>query len=335
MRRVFFFTLAFFLLAPSLTAQQNSAAKQGPLVLTHVAVIDGVEYFKRATTKDPKYALAYDGLSDCYILLPGYGFSPPTEAFPRAKEAALKSLEIDDTLAEAHTSLARIKAEYDWDWSGAEREFQRAMELNPRYATAHQWYGDVLATMGRPEEAVAHYERALELDPLSLAINMILGQALYHARQSDRAIEQLRKTLELDSNFGTAQEYLGLAYLQKSMYKESIAELEKGLLISPDSPDALWKLGYANAVTGRRAEAHRVLDRLNELSKHKYVPAEAAAIIYVGLGEKDKAFEWLEKGYVARSIGLGGVDLKLNPAWDPLRLDLRFADLLRRMNLQP
>jgi TolB-like protein/DNA-binding winged helix-turn-helix (wHTH) protein len=174
----------------------------------------GVEYFKRATTKDPKYALAYDGLSDCYILLPGYGFSPPTEAFPRAKEAALKSLEIDDTLAEAHTSLARIKAEYDWDWSGAEREFQRAMELNPRYATAHQWYGDVLATMGRPEEAVAHYERALELDPLSLAINMILGQALYHARQSDSD--------QLHSAFGSDLCLLHLHSLTRASRRESV-----------------------------------------------------------------------------------------------------------------
>jgi TolB-like protein/DNA-binding winged helix-turn-helix (wHTH) protein/Flp pilus assembly protein TadD len=294
-----------------------------------------VEYFQKAIAKDPKYALAYSGLSDCYILLPVYGFSSPKEALPKAKEAALKSLEIDDTLAEARTSLASIKAAYDWDWPGAERDFQRAIDLSPRYATARQWYGDALATMGRQEEVIANYKQALELEPLSLVINMSLGQAYYHAREYDRAIEQLQKTLELDPNFATAREYLGLAFLQKSRYKESISEFKKSLLISPDSPDAIWKLGYAYGVTGRKAEALQVLDRLNQLSKRRYVPAEAIACIYVGLGERGMAFEWLEKGYEARSIGLGGIDLKVNPVFDSLRSDPRFADILRRINLQP
>ncbi len=299
------------------------------------ALNKGVEYFQHAITKDPKYALAYDGLSDCYILLAVYGFSPPREAFPRATEAALKSLEIDNTLAEAHTSLARIKGEYDWDWSGAEREFQRAMEFNPSYATAHHWYGNVLATMGQHEESVANYRRALKLDPLSLAINMDLGQAFYFARQYDQAIDQLKKTVELDANFLAPRVHLGLAYLQKSMYKEGIAEFEKGLLLSPGNPNVLGQLGYAYAVTGRRGEAQRVRDKLNQLSKQEYVPKKAAAALYLGLGEKDKAFEWLEKGYEERSIGLGGVDLKVSPIWDSLRSDPRFANLLRRMNLQP
>ena len=299
------------------------------------ALNKGVEYFQQAIAKDPKYALAYDGLADCYILLAVYGFSPPREAFPRAKEAALKSLEIDDTLAEAHTSLARIKAEYDWDWSGGEKEFQRAKELDPSYATADLWYGDVLATMGRHEESVTNYERALELDPLSLASNMVLGQAFYFARHYDQAIEQLQKTLELDPNFVAPRVYLGLAYLQKSMCKEGVAEFEKGLLISPGNPNVLGQLGYAYAVSGRRAEAQRVLDKLNQLSKRKYVREKAGAALCVGLGDNGKAFEWLEKGYEERSIGLGGVDIKVDPIFDPLRSDPRFANLLRRMNLQP
>jgi serine/threonine protein kinase/tetratricopeptide (TPR) repeat protein len=295
----------------------------------------GIEYFQQAIAKDPRYALAYDGLADSYISLAVFGFSSPKEAYPRAKEAALKSLEIDGTLAEAHTSLARIKAEYDWDWSGAEREFQRAIELNPSYAATYQSYGSVLSTMGRPEEAIANYKRALELDPLSPAINGALGVALYFTRQYDQAIEQLRKTLELDPNLFFARAYLAYAYLQKSMNKEAIAELEKHMVISHGFVWAVAEFGYAYAVLGRKPEAQRMLDRLNQLSKQEFVPADAMAKIYIGFGDKGKAFEWLEKGYERHSLGLGGVDLKVDPVWDPLRSDPRFADLLRRTNLQP
>jgi TolB-like protein/DNA-binding winged helix-turn-helix (wHTH) protein/Flp pilus assembly protein TadD len=295
----------------------------------------GAEYFQQAIAKDPRYAQAYDGLADCYILLSAFGYSSPKEALPKAKEAVLKSLDIDGTLAEAHTSLARIKGEYDWDWSGAEREFQRAIELNPGYATAYQWYGSVLSTMGRPEEAIANYKRALELDPLSPIINGVLGQALYYTRQYDQAIEQLKKTLELDPDLGLARAYLALAYRQKSMNEEAIAEFEKLLVILHGHAWALADLGYAYATAGRGPEAQRMLDQLNQLSRQEFVPADAMAHVYVGLGEKDKAFEWLQKGYERHSIGLGGVGLKVDPLWDPLRSDPRFADLLRRMNLQP
>ena len=295
----------------------------------------GVEYFQQAISKDPRYAQAYDGLADCNILLAVFGFSSPNEAYPKAKEAALKSLEIDDTLAEAHTSLARIKAEYDWDWSGAETEFQRALQLNPSYATAYLWHGSVLATMGRPEEAIANYSRALELDPLSPIINAYLGQAYYHTRQYDRAIEQLQKTLELDPNLGMARNYLVAAYLQKSMVKEAMAEVEKLLAISNGHVWAQATLATVYSVAGKRPEAQKVLDKLNQHSTQEFVPADAMAGIYAALGEKGKAFEWLEKGYESHSLGLGGVDLKVDPAWDPLRSDPRFADLLHRMNLQP
>jgi tetratricopeptide (TPR) repeat protein len=272
-------------------------------------------------------------LADCYAVLPIYASVPPKEAYPRAKEAALKALQLDETLAEAHTSLADV-AQYDWDWSRAERESQRAMELNPSYATAHHFDAIALLTTGRSEEAIAEEKRALELDPLSLIINRTLGQGFYLARQYDQAIEQLRKTLELDPNFILAHSFLGLAYVQKSMYKEGIAEIEKELVISPGNPYALSSLGYAYAVAGRRAEAQKVLDQLNELSKQRYVPALVMVRIYAGLGEKDKAFEWLKKSYEERSIALTA-DIRLDPVYDPLRSDPRWVDLLRRMNLQP
>ena len=294
----------------------------------------GIEYFQQAVAKDPTYALAYSGLADCYSLLPVYGFVPPKEDFPKAKEAALKALQLDDTLAEAHVSLAYIKTFYDWDWSGAEREFQRAIALNPSYATAHQWYGTALRTIGRLEEAIAEQKRALELDPLSLVINRDLGFTFYVSRQYDQVIEQERKTLELEPNFVGAHRTLGLAYLQKSMYKEGIAEIEKELVLYPGNTRVLAGLGYAYAVAGKRAEAQKVLDKLNQLSKQSYVPADAMALVYAGLGDKDKAFEWLEKSYEERST-VSYYPLKADPIYDPLRSDPRFADLLRRMNLQP
>jgi len=294
----------------------------------------GIEYFRQAIEKDPTYAVAYAGLADCYSSLAEYNIVLPKEAFPRANEAALKALEIDDTLAEAHTSLAKIKTVYDWDRSGADREFRRAIELNPSYATAHQWYGEALGQMGRLNEAVAQYKRALELDPLSLVINRNMGFIFIVEREYDQAIEQERKTLEIEPNFGGARYLLGQAYILKSLYKEAIAEAEKDVLISPRSVDALSWLGYTYAVAGGRAEALKVIDKLTQLSKQMHVPPSYMAAIHVGLVEKDKAFEWLEKGYEERSIG-SGFGINPDPIWDPLRSDPRFADLLRRMNLQP
>ena len=301
---------------------------------TEDGVNKGIDYFQQAIAKDPTYALAYDGLADGYNILGNYGYVPPNEAFPKAKEAALKALQLDDTLAEAHTSLAFAKTDYDWDWAGAEREFQRAIELNPNYAYAHTLHSYHLQKMGRFDEAIVEGKRGVELDPLSLIANRILGQAFYHARKYDQAIEQLRKTLELDSNFTSAHGLLGMAYVQKSMYKESLAEFEKELAISHGNTQALSELGHAYAVAGRKAEAQKVLGQLNEISKQKFVPATYRAIIYAGLEDKDKAFEWLEKGYDERSIGEGGMII-VDPGFDPLRSDPRYKDLLRRMNLQP
>ena len=291
----------------------------------------GIKYFQQAIAKDPAYALAYAGLADATLARLAIG--PPKENYARAREATLKALEVDDTLGEAHAELAEIKATYDWDLAGAEREFHRALELNPNYAGTHWAYGVALLHEGRFVDAINEEKRAVELDPLSLPNNRALGAAFYFARQYDQAIEQGRKTLELDPNFTQAHTDLGLDYIQKSMFEESIAETEKALAISPGNSGTLLDLGYAYAVAGRRAEAQKVLDQLNELSKQKYVSPRLMARMYVGLGEKDKAFAYLERSYEDRSMAFGYGTINVDPTFDPLRSDPRFADLLRRMNL--
>jgi tetratricopeptide (TPR) repeat protein len=243
-------------------------------------------------------------------------------------------VELDDTLPEAHGSLALVKSSYDWDWSGADKEIRRAIELNPSYTDAHRLHAEILWQTGRLDEAIAEMKRSLELDPLSINGNATLGAAFFLARQYDRAIEQEAKTLELDPNFGPAYYFRGLAYSKKSMCREGMAEFDKLIAIAPVNPGALTGLGYGYAVTGRRADARKVLDKLNELSKHEYVSPVWRAKIYAGLEEKDRAFEWLEKAYEDRSIVTVGY-IKPNPMFDPLRSDPRYADLLRRTNLQP
>jgi len=293
-----------------------------------------IQYFQQATAKDPNYALAYDGLADCYIGLAGIGAVSSKEAYPKAREAAQKALVIDDALGEAHASLAEIKTNYDWDRLAGEREFQRAIELNPSYPIAHLWYANALWRVGRFDQAIAEDRRALELDPLSAVANWMLGQTFYFARRYDEAREQLRKTLEMEPAFLGAQLFLGLTYIQESKYEEGIAELEKARADYPGNGSAILSyLAYGYAVSGRRADAQKVLDELTKLSKQKYVEAESRATIYAGLGEKDKTFEWLNKGYEDREFFMSFV--RVDPIFDPLRSDPRFADLLRRMNLQP
>jgi TolB-like protein/DNA-binding winged helix-turn-helix (wHTH) protein/Tfp pilus assembly protein PilF len=294
----------------------------------------GIEYFQQAIAKDPTYALAYSGLADCYSSLAESGLVPFREVYLRAKDAALKAVELDDTLAEAHGSLALVRSSYDWDWAGADREIRRAIELNPSYADAHRLHAEVLWQTGRMDEAIAEMKLTLELDPLSINNNDTLGIAFFLARQYDRAIEQGAKTLELDPNFVEAHYFRGIAYLKKSMYREGMVEFEKGVAISPANPLTLTGLGYGYAVTGRRAEAQKVLDKLAELSKSEYISPVWRAKIYAGLQEKDIAFEWLEKAYDDRSIVSVGF-IKPNPMFDPLRSDPRYADLLRRTNLGP
>jgi len=293
---------------------------------------NGIEYFQQSIDEDPSYAQAYAGLADSYNMLGQYEIVPPSEAFPRAEAAALRALDLDETLAEAHTSLGWARMS-QWRWQEAEREFQRAIELNPGYATAHHWYARYLWwSLGRPDEALAEFKRAQELDPLSLMINAGLGEALRMARRYDEAIEQTRKTLELEPNFVRAHQFLGLALTHKSLYEEAIAEYEKAVSLSGGSAFPLSWLGYVYGVAGRKGEAERVLDQLQERSKQSYVSASSIALIYMGLGRKDEAFDWLERSYQAQEPLL---QLKVNPMYDPLRDDPRFTDLLRRMNLEP
>jgi serine/threonine-protein kinase len=297
---------------------------------TEEEVRKGIEYFQQAIEKDPNYALAYAGLADSYNILGDYSYVPPEEAYPRAKVAAAKALETDDTLAEAHTSLAKAAHLYDWNWLAAERGFQRALALNPSYAPAHHWYAEYLAAMGRVDEAIAEKKRARELDPLSLIINSSEGWVLYFARRYDQAIEQLQKALEMDPNFAVAHLWLGWAYEQKGMYEEAIREFQKAVTLFKGSTYPIASLGHAYAVSGKRGEALKLLNELKELSKRRYVSAYDLALVYAGLGEKDQAFKWLEKAYEER---YGWITmLKLEPRFDPLRADPRFQSLLRRMN---
>ena len=289
-----------------------------------------IAFFEQAIKKDPVYALAYCGLADCHSLLAEYGFRTPKEGFSRATQAALKALEIDPSLGEAHVSLGFIKADYDWDWAGAETEFQRAIALNPSYATAHLWHGFALWKMGRLEESVAEHRRALELDPLSVAVNRNMGLTYYLTQEYDLAIDYLRKTIEMDPNFLLTHQYLGLAYIAKRKPDEGIAECEKECALFPDSAFALTVRGVAHAACGRKAEAFEDLNLLVGLSKRKYVSGRLTAALLASLGKTDEAFNALYMAYDDRSLGFGP-GLKLDPFYDSLHSDARFRELVQRM----
>ena len=289
----------------------------------------GIEYFQQAIDVDSDYAPAYAGLADCYNMLVVYGISKPQEAFPRAKEAALKALKIDDTLAEAHTSLAFVKHRWDWERADAEREFRLAIRYKPGYAPAHQWFSSYLVAVERFDEAIAEAKRAQELDPLSFISNLHLGWILYLAGRYDETIDHCKKLLGVDPNFFPAYRYLGLAYEQKGMYPEAISEFEKGVKLSGSSL-MVALLGHAYAASGNKLEARRVLAEL-EREKQKYVSPYTVAAIYAGLGERDHAFRWLEKAYSERDIWL--MNLKVDPVFKSLRSDRRLAGLLQRLGL--
>jgi TolB-like protein/Tfp pilus assembly protein PilF len=291
-----------------------------------------VEYFKQAIAADPNYAPAYAGVADSYALLGfhGYGVMAPTEAMPKAKAAAEKALQIDEALGEAHASLAYVTDGYDWNEPGAEREYKRAIELSPNYATAHQWYGVHLAVTGRHQEAIAEIKQAQQLDPLSLTINMNVAWIFYFARQYDQAVVQCEKTLELDPNFAGTHWMLGQAYRQKGMYEKAIAEFQKAASLSKGDAVFIAVLGHAYAVAGKRGEAQKAINELKELSKRRYFPAYFIALIYVGLEDRDQAFEWLEKAFAERSEL---TFLKAEPMFDPIRSDARFQNLVRRVGL--
>jgi tetratricopeptide (TPR) repeat protein len=294
---------------------------------TPEAIGKAVEYFDQAIEKDPGFALAYVGLADSYVVPANR--KPPREVMPKAKAAAMRALEIDDTLAEAHTSLGRVLQVYDWNWSEAEKEYKRAIELNPRYPVAHQWYGGYLERTGHINEAISERKLALELDPLSTTTSFELGQSYFFAREYDSALEQFQKTLELDPKFGAVYQFLPAVYLQKGMYSVAIAKVSE----APESVDTVSSgvRGHTYAAAGRTREARMMLDQLKELQGQKYISAVSIALIYTGLGEKDEALEWLEKGYDERSFQMQF--LKLDPRWDSLRDEPRFTELVKRIGL--
>jgi len=291
-----------------------------------------IDYFQQAINKDPNYALAYAGLADSYLAFGSYSLTPGTESFPKAEEAATKALELDSTLAEAHTSMGLIKLYYHWNRTDAETEFKRAIELNPNYAGAHYGYAYCLITMNRADESIAEIKRAIELDPLSLAIASDAGEIYYFARQPDAAITQLRKAIEMDSSFPRAHFLLGRALEQKRDFATAIAEFNTARTLSQDSAEAVAALGQGYAASGKRDEAQKILGELQDRAKQGYISPHFMAIIYAELGENDRAFEWLNKAIEKRFPPL--IYLEVNPVWDNLRADPRYEEVLRRIGLK-
>ena len=289
-----------------------------------------IDYFQQAIQKDSRYALAFAGQADAYALLADFNVLPAREVLPKVKSAAAEALQLDDTLAEAHTSLGWAQF-HDLDWTGAEKEFKRAIELNASYPTAHSWYGEYLMAQGRFDRALEEMTRAYQLDTLSPVLNLALGYRFYYAHEYAQAIEQCQKVLAMDATFAPAHVYLGRAYEQKPAFPEAIAELRKALDISEGDTNELAALGQAYAVSHQEGEARKILDQLKERSQQTYVQPMWIAVIHLGLGEKDQAFDWMQKAYEDRSAWL--VYLKVDPLFDPVRGDARFADLLRRGGL--
>lgn len=293
----------------------------------------GISYFRQAIEIDPVYTLAYVGLANAYFTLPLTSDMPPGEFFPKAKAAANKAIEIDDTLAEAHAVLGWILFWYEWDWNAAEKQDQRALELNPNSADAREPYAHLLSNTGRHAEALAEIKRARELDPLNLRINSLEGQFLLHAGRTDEAIAQLQKTFELNPNFWMARLFASSAFIEKEMYREAIAEARKAKEFSGASFHPMAFLGYALAKSGKPTEARAVLDGLLKLSTARYIPSYYIALIYNGLDERDETLAWLERGFEQRDPKM--TFLKVEPKWNNLRDDPRYTNLLRRIDLQP
>jgi TolB-like protein/DNA-binding winged helix-turn-helix (wHTH) protein/Flp pilus assembly protein TadD len=286
-------------------------------------------YFNQAVEEDPKYAQAYSGIADTYALLGDwqYAVMTPAQAYPKAKAAALKAVELDQALGEAHNSLAFVLDGFDWDLDGGGKEFRRAIELNPGYATAHHWYAWHLALLGRYDEAVVEMKKAESLDPLSLIINADLAELLVIAHSYDESMKQSRKTIEMDPNFAMAHNQLGQAYLQKHMYDQAVPELQKAVQLSAGSPGCTSNLARAYALSGQRGAAVKLLGDLKTSSTPGYSHASEIAAIYISLGDTNEAMNWLEKGYAERF----NPGVLIRPGFDPLRTDPRFQDLMRRV----
>jgi tetratricopeptide (TPR) repeat protein len=298
---------------------------------TTESLIQAADFFKQAIEKDPNYALAHSGLAETYGLFTAYSVALSKDSMPQAKAAAQRALELDDSLAAPHATLGMYLIQYEWDRVGGEREYRRAIEIDPNYATAHQWFAtDVLSSTKRFDEALTELRRAEELDPLSPIIGTNLGDTLVNARRYDEAIAQYKRVLSLDPNFAYAHQSLGWVYGFKGMYPEAIAETRKSFELNHD-PQAQGYLGLWLAKSGGRGEAMKLLDQLKQESTQRYVPGIAFALIYIGLNGKEEALNWLEKEISDRSPGT--VNYGISPEFDDLRSDPRFKEMLKRLNL--
>jgi serine/threonine protein kinase/Tfp pilus assembly protein PilF len=290
-----------------------------------------VEFFDQAIAKDPNYALAYSGLAESYVLFPSYSVALPMESMPKAKAVALRAIELDDSLAETHTALGQYYSDFEWNYPAAEKEFRRAIELNPNYAPAHQQFGiEGLTALGRFDEAVAEGKRAEELDPVSPIIGADLGNILFYARRFDESIKQLNRTIELDPNWYLAHALLCQAYDLKGQFGQAVSECQKARELN-DDPLVLSYLAHAYGRSGRREEATKVVGQMHELAKQRYVPAYGFGLAYAALGDKDQAFQWLERSLQDRAWDI--TFLKVDPSMDSLRSDPRFSDLVKRVGL--
>jgi len=290
-----------------------------------------IEYFEQATVEDPNYALAYAGLADAYVLLDSYGVESSQQAYPQARAAALKALQLDDSLAESHASLGMVSFFYEWNWTEAEHEFQRAIELDPNYAMVRSWYALDLLAMGRSDEALNQAQRALELDPLSLIVNTEVGWIYYSKREYPQAIDTFQKVIDLDRQFARAHTRLGMVYAAERNFGDAIREFKTAQELS--GPDAYVDglLGYAEALSGNPSATRKLLDELTKRSRLEYVPSFSIALICEGLGERDSALTWLAKSFQDRSTYM--VYVKTDPLLDAVRSDPQFAKLIARMGL--
>jgi len=295
---------------------------------TEESVKRSVGYFQRAINQDPQYALAYASLADAYVVLGSFG-EPPWQVYPHAKEAALKAVYLDDSLASAHASLAMIAFHYEWDWLRAEQEFQRSIALNPQDPMVHAWYGMYLAAVGNIRGALNQENQAKQLDPASPPVNTAAARVLYWNRQYDTAIDCYRHVLHREPKFQEAYTRFAMAYLAKSSPREAISKLEAAQQLAGYDPYLEGLLGYAQARSGNAAAARKILEELTSRSGTQYVPAFSIALVYIGLGDREHAFEWLEKSYQDHSTFM--VYAKTDPLLDPLRSDPRFTALLHQM----
>ena len=299
-------------------------------------LLKSLGYFQQAIQKDPSYALAYSGSADAYALLgsSGYDVLPPLEAKAKAATLVAQALKLDDTLPEAHTSLGYLKLSYDWDFAAAEREFKRAIDLNPGYPTAHHWYAHYLLSKGQMDQALVEMKRAQELEPLSLILNTGVGWCLYYARRYDEAIEQFRDVFQMEPNFVPAQFALAMTYMQKGSTREAIAEWQKlNTAYAGHVPLPLAGLGVAQANAGNRREAQNVLNQLRAMSAQRYVPALYPALIHSALHDDKQALNWAQKALDERPEYL--IYLRVEPAFERLRADPQFQSLAHRAGLEP